>query len=160
MRETKMRAYTDDELLYAATARCNCGAGVAYPLDSHDALGLGAWCCAEALKGVTDTDHDRFPFAFWKIREETSINNHGGATTRPAGSVAQTVGHATCGQCGHEWSSEPYSACGASHHWFPRACPKCGNDAGANGMWSSTDPRPRVETRYRTVVLREETKNG
>lgn len=149
-----MRVYTDLELLYAATARCRCGAGVAYPLDHDDAARRAAWMCSSVLKGTEEpSQHEEFPFAFWKIREETSINNRCGATTRPGGTLARTVGRATCGQCGHERESEPYSACGAGHHWFPGACPQCGNDAGANGVWSSADTRPRVETRYRDVVL-------
>jgi hypothetical protein len=150
---TTNHAYTDDELLYSADARCNCGAGLAYPLKRDDAMRITAWTCSAVLKGAAPQSHESFPFAFWKIREETSINNHHGGTTRPDGTVARTVGHATCGECGHEWDSEPYSACGAGHHWFSGACPKCGNDCGANGSWTSTDPRPRVEHRYRTVVV-------
>ena len=154
MTETATKqTYTDEELLYSATSRCRCGVGLAYPLNHEAAMRVSAWVCSAVLKGAEAESHESFPFAFWKIREETSINNHSGATTRPEGTVARTVGRATCGACGHEWESEPYSACGAGHHWFPGACPKCGNDAGANGSWSSSDPRPRVETRFRTVVI-------
>lgn len=151
-----MKTFGDMELLYSAESRCICGAGMAYPLDNDEAMKLQAWCCSRVLKGESPekgNGHERCPWAFYKIREETSINNRSAATTRPAGTAAKTVGHAKCGACGHEWESEPYQACGASHHWFPGACPKCGNDHGGNGGGSSTDTRPRIETRYRTVVL-------
>ena len=144
--------HTDKTLEYAATVRCKCGAGVAMPLDVEESMSLAAWVCSEVLKGNA-SDHDSFPFVFWKIREETSINNTPGLTTRPAGTIARTIGHATCGQCNSEWESEPYEACGKSHHWFPGNCPKCGNDCGGHGSHSSTDKRPRIEARYRTVIL-------
>ncbi len=147
-----MNTYSDKDLLYSATSRCKCGAGLAYPDNTDDALRIGAWVCADALKGASG-EHESFPFAFYKIREETSINNRAGATTRPAGTVCLTVGKATCGACQHVWQSEPYSACGQSHHWFPGDCPQCGNDCGGHGSWSSADNRPRIETRYRHVVL-------
>lgn len=150
-----MKIYSDLELLYSAESRCVCGAGLAYPLNHEEAWQLRAWVCSSVLAGevVDEKQHDAFPWAFYKIREETSINNRPGTTTRPDGTVARTVGHAKCGACGHEWESEPYQACGALHHWFPGACPECGNDCGGNGTWSSADKRPRIETRYRTVVL-------
>lgn len=147
-----MKTYTDRELEYAATARCRCGAGLAYPEDVADSMAIGAWLCSAVLKGATPDDHDSYPFAFYKIREETSINNGPGMTTRPAGTVARTVGLAKCGACGHEWESDPYEACGKTHHWFPGSCPRCGNDCGGGGSFSSDDRRPRIETRYRTVV--------
>jgi hypothetical protein len=149
------RLYNDTELLYAEDARCKCGAGLAYPLDTEDAMALASWTCSDVLKGKAtggEKNHDALPFAFYKVREETSINGNG-ATTRPPGTIARTVGHAKCCACGHEWQSEPYEACGASHHWFAGACPECGNDCGGAGSWSSEDKRPRIDTRYRTVVL-------
>lgn len=149
-----LRFYKDTELEYAAGARCKCGAGLAQPLNHEDALALRAWVCSALLRGeVAGSEHDVFPFACWKIREETSINNRERITTRPAGTVARTVGRAKCGACGHEWESQPYDACGASHHWFPGACPQCANDCGGHGSWSSADKRPRIDARYRTVVL-------
>lgn len=152
-----MKKYTDKELLYSATSRCKCGAGLAYPLKTEEALRIRAWVCSEALKGGLElgSQHEAYDFAFYKIREETSINNTCKGTTRPAGSVCMTVGKAKCGQCGHEWESEPYSACGLSHHWRPGACPQCGNDCGGGGSWSSDDKRPRIEARYRNVVESE-----
>lgn len=108
--------YTDQELLYAATARCECGAGMAHPLDHEAAMKLRAWRCSVVLKGGGGGGHSELPFAFYKVREETSINNRSGGSTRPAGTVARTVGRAKCPKCGSEWRSEPYNACGASHH--------------------------------------------
>lgn len=144
---------TDKELLYSATARCNCGAGLAYPLDHDKAMKLRAWVCAEVLKGTAEGDkHDAFPFAFYKVREETSINNHGGDTTRPAGTVARTVGQATCPKCHTTWKSEPYSACGASHHWLSGPCPKCGYAVGSGTTYCTTEGEP-IDCRFSDVVL-------
>lgn len=149
-----MKKYDDTNLEYAATARCKCGAGLAQPLDSTECLNLAAWICSKVLKGETEPEgHDSYPFAFYKIREETSINNNGGQTTRPEGTVARIVGKAKCGNCGATWQSEPYIACGQSHHWFPGNCPNCDNDCGGHGHLSSEDKRPRIEAGYHTVVL-------
>lgn len=147
-------ALTDKDLMYAATARCRCGAGLAHPLDHGLAMELRAWVCSAVLKGdpTEIEDHDSPDFAFYKVREETSINNLGGHTTRPAGTVARTVGHAKCPVCKHEWVSEPYSACGAGHHWFPGPCPCCGYAVGAGAMWRS-DEGPAIEKRYPHVVI-------
>lgn len=163
--------FTDRDLLYSATARCRCGSGLAYPLDPERARDLSAWACARLLRGeipanetygardfmgavsAPGPDHELFSWAFFKVREETSINNHGGHTTRPPGTIARTVGRAVCGRCQHTWESEPYSACGASRHWVSGPCPNCGNDCGAGNSWSSSDPRPRIEVRLRDVVL-------
>lgn len=144
---------TDKDLMYAATGRCRCGAGLAHPMDHELALRQRAWTCSAVLKGERlSGDHDCLPFAFWKVREETLINNTGGHTTRPAGTVARMVGTAKCPSCAHEWQSEPYSACGLDHHWFPGPCPNCGHAVGGNGTYRSGDG-PRIETRYWDVVL-------
>lgn len=146
--------YDDAGLLYAATVRCKCGAGVAYPLDHESAMALRAWVCSRVLKGECEAgpDHDNLPFAFWKVREETSINNRGGMTTRPDGTVCRTVGYATCPKCKWRWKSEPYHACGLGHHWYSGACPECGYAVGGAGCYSTSDGEP-IETRYRDVVL-------
>lgn len=151
--------FTDDDLLYAADARCGCGAGLACPLDNKVAFLIGAWRCSAALKGGTEGKHDSYPFAFYKIREETSINNHGGLSTRPPGTVARTVGHARCPVCEHEWESEPYVACGAGHHWFSGPCPGCGYAVGGDGTWR-TGEGESIKTRYRTVVVTEAQKEA
>lgn len=158
---------TDKDLMYAATALCRCGAGLAHPLDHDLAMELRSWVCSAVLKGEgiatpqgfaalrgepPPGDHDALDFAFFKVREETSINNAGGHTTRSPGTIARTVGKAKCPECNHEWQSEPYSACGLGHHWFPGACPGCGHAVGGNGVYRSGDG-PRIETRYPLVVL-------
>ena len=79
-----MKTFTDSELLYAATDRCRCGAGLAYPLDHAEARKLGAWVCSAQLKidaGAPER-HESFHWSMYKIREETSINNTGGHSTR------------------------------------------------------------------------------
>lgn len=162
--------FTDKDLLYAATARCRCGAGLAYPFNHDLAMQLRAWVCSAVLKGdgvATEQtiaalhgdsppgDHDALDWATWKVREETSINNHGGHTTRPPGTVARTVGKAKCPKCQHEWQSEPYSACGLGHHWFPGACPGCGYAVGAHGTYHSDEGEP-IRVGCPDVVLETE----
>ncbi len=147
--------YTDATLMYAATARCAlCNAGLAYPLDPKDAFELGAWVCSSTLKGAEDPLllHTRLPFAFWKVREETSINNYGSHTTRPEGTQCLTVGHFSCPNCTCHWHSQPYSACGKSHHEFSGPCPACGYAVGADGLYSSSEGEP-IDSRYGHVVL-------
>ena len=143
----------DFELLYSATVRCRCGAGLAYPLDSEKAMAQGAWICGAALKDEQlGGEHDAYSFREYKVREETSINNRGGHSTRPAGTIARTVGHAVCPVCAEEWMSEPYDACGRGHHWFSGPCPNCGYAVAAAGSWSSDEGKP-IQHRYHTVVL-------
>lgn len=154
---------TDLHLLYAAAARCRCGAGLAYE-SGRDHFsrkrfpGQAAWSCSSALKGeVGDgTVHDSLPWMLYKVREETSINNREKATTRPLGTVALTVGKAVCPICDKSWESEPYSACGLSHHWFSGPCPGCGYAVGAAGSHSSEEG-PAIKVRYRDVFLSMET---
>lgn len=149
--------FTDFELLYAATARCsNCNAGLAYPhRPSEIHPRPSAWICSRVLKGeVPAREHTSLPFVFWKVREETSINNMSGQTTRPEGTVALTVGHACCpvATCRKRWKSEPYAAPGLSHHWQPGPCPDCGYAVGAHGSYSSTEGKP-IDTRFEDVVF-------
>jgi len=149
-----MNTYTDLDLEYAAAARCSCGAGLAHPLDPAEAMRLAAWVCSAVLKGEVEQlrAHTVYPFAMWKVREESSINNAQGHTTRPPGTRCMTQGHAACPKCGERWQSEPYDANGLSHHWFSGSCPGCGYAVGGNGSWSS-DQGERIDCRYRTVVL-------
>ncbi len=143
--------FSDYDLLYAATARCACGAGLAYPFD-RDRRPMSAWMCSAVLKDeASDGQHDALLWSLYKVREETSINNTSGLTTRPAGTACLTVGAAECPQCGHKWESEPYSACGLSHHWFSGPCPQCGYAVGSAGSWSSTEGEP-IEHRFRAAV--------
>lgn len=149
-----MKPYTDKELLYSESDRCICGAGLAYP-EGGDALLLSSWICSDVLKGAVEPDrsHDRFPFAFYKIREETSINGSG-RTTRPPGTICRTVGKATCPKCQCKWESEPYSAAGASHHWLSGPCPSCGYAVGSGVSYSSNEG-PAIEVRFSHVVLED-----
>lgn len=87
------RKLTPADLVYAATARCPCGAGLAY---ERGCGGHGSWDCSAILLGeaipqgqpgaVTHTD--RLPFAFWKVKSEDQPLPGGvKLTTRPAGSA-------------------------------------------------------------------------
>lgn len=70
------------DLCYAATYRCQCGLGMAYPLDCWT---RGAWYCSSILLGTAEpgTTHDEpKPFVFWEIKSEGQPSARG-ATTRP-----------------------------------------------------------------------------
>lgn len=76
-----------DELLFAATSKCQCGAGLAYPkgIGPH-----GSWYCSDILLGralpASDKNsktHDAgFPFSFYSINSEDQPSAEG-HTTRP-----------------------------------------------------------------------------
>jgi hypothetical protein len=74
--------YTPADLRYAATSRCPCGAGLAYPKDS----GLhGSWDCGAILTGTADANVQhtaKLPFAFYEIKSEDQPSANG-RTTRP-----------------------------------------------------------------------------
>lgn len=159
--------FTDYELLYAAVGRCRCGAGLAYPLDHDYARELRAWVCSRVLKEETEGpayrklpfgadsvegEHDAFDWAFYKVREESSVNNEGGFTTRPSGTICKEVGMAACPKCQHKWESEPYVAHRLGHHWRSGPCPGCGLDHGGDGC-SDSRRGPAIEMRFRHVVV-------
>lgn len=75
--------FTDDELVYSAEVRCQCGAGLAYPCN----IGMrGAWHCADTLtwralrKDHPDSREHREPLPFWFY--DIKGEGHRG-TTRP-----------------------------------------------------------------------------
>ncbi len=73
--------YAPEDLCFSATARCGCGAGLAYPKKS----GMhGSWHCSAILLGAADKTqtHDKLPFAFYEIKSENQPSANG-ATTRP-----------------------------------------------------------------------------
>lgn len=83
-----------DRLIFAAHARCVCGAGLAYDPASEDPdspfVGPSYWDCSAIILG-TAVPHgepgavvhtDRLPFAFYEIKSEGQPSA-GGATTRP-----------------------------------------------------------------------------
>jgi len=70
--------FTDDELRYAASERCNCGHGMAYPAK----CGIHHyWDCSAILKGIADKNvkhSGRMPFTFYEVKLENENR-----TTRP-----------------------------------------------------------------------------
>lgn len=105
--------YTGAELRYAATSRCTCGAGLAYPLDHADAQELSAWVCSRVLLGevempagapsapsgffapverpdVAGVVHQGFSFVSYEIKSEAQPSVRG-ATTRPAGEAVAAL---------------------------------------------------------------------
>lgn len=149
-------SFNDTQLVYTATSRCKCGAGLAYPRDQREAMKLRGWACSKVLRGETGPEdkgqHEIFDWAFFKIREESSINNQGAHSTRPPGTALRTIGMASCPKCGTQWESEPYDAAALGRHWRSGPCPTCGLDHGADGC---TDSRrgPAIKWTSRDVVI-------
>lgn len=83
----KKGPFKDKHLVYAATARCLCGAGMAYPKGMGP---RGHWDCSDILTGSAipsgqpgATRHEaQLPFVFYEIKSETQPSANG-ATTRP-----------------------------------------------------------------------------
>jgi len=74
--------FTTEDLIFAATARCSCGAGFAYPkeIDIH-----GSWYCSAILLGNAPggSSHDGpKSFATYEIKSEGQ-SSADGQTTRP-----------------------------------------------------------------------------
>jgi hypothetical protein len=83
--------YADEELRYAAGARCPCGAGLAY----HKRTSIrGAWECSDVLTGraarqldgvTLAVEHtEPLPFAFFEVKSEDQPSAQG-HSTRPKG---------------------------------------------------------------------------
>lgn len=81
------RAYLADELRFAATSRCTCGAGLAYHRDAHE-IRDGAWRCSAAMMHALPTpdpfagQHKELPFMVYEVKSEDQPSAQG-ATTRP-----------------------------------------------------------------------------
>lgn len=83
------QVYTDNELRYAAYARCQCGAGLAY-VKNHDLREVNSWDCSDILTARAipsgqpgSVVHDGpFPFFCYEIKSEDQPSANG-ATTRP-----------------------------------------------------------------------------
>lgn len=94
-----------ERLVYAATARCPCGAGLAY--DPAGEVGgddspfhrPNAWDCSAILLGTASPKGEPgsvqhtgvLPFSFYNIKPENQPSAYG-ATTRPAPASAATAG--------------------------------------------------------------------
>lgn len=74
--------FSEDELVYAAYARCECGLGMAYPKK----IGMfGSWYCSGMLTHTLDhskTHSSPLPFAMWEVKSEDQPSANG-ASTRP-----------------------------------------------------------------------------
>lgn len=99
-RETELRSKVlIDRLIFAASSRCPCGAGLAYDPLGEDASspfkGPSYWDCSSIILGTAvasgqpgSVQHtDRLPFIFYEIKSEDQPSANG-ATTRPAKEAA------------------------------------------------------------------------
>ena len=162
--------YTSTELLYAATTRCPCGAGMAYPLDHDDAQEISAWVCSRVLlceveipsgaqppsagffSPVTRVDtagqaHHGLPFNTYSIKSEGQPSAQG-ASTRPAGAHVESEPHCRCLACGHEYVAARRRN-DTQRNNEGMDCPKCGATYLAAGGALGT----QIEVRSRTVVV-------
>ena len=76
--------FTVDELRFAATLRCPCGAGMAYPVGAMNMH--GTWDCSAILMGTAaiEVEHSpALPFMFYEVKSEDQPSADG-QTTRPA----------------------------------------------------------------------------
>lgn len=73
--------FAADDLVFAATTRCHCDAGLAYPSDigAH-----GFWCCSAILMGTAAACRhtEPLPFMFYEVKCELQPSA-AGRTTRP-----------------------------------------------------------------------------
>jgi hypothetical protein len=79
-----VNTYAPKDLVYAATVRCLCGAGMAY-VKSRALSDMKFWDCSAILLGRADekVKHEaRLPFVFYEIKSEKQPSANG-ATTRP-----------------------------------------------------------------------------
>lgn len=80
-----LKTFKPADLIYAATQRCRCGAGLAYPRYAEPFGPTANWDCSAILTGTARTDvvhEDSLPFAFHKIKSEQQPSGNG-ASTRP-----------------------------------------------------------------------------
>lgn len=77
-----------DELIFSATNRCACGAGIAYPKD----IGVwGSWICSDILRGLaiaagkegSKQHSSNLPFSMYEIKSEDQPSANS-MTTRPS----------------------------------------------------------------------------
>jgi hypothetical protein len=141
--------FTVYELLFAAGARCVCGAGMAYP----DNIGMhGAWYCSAILLGqaAPGTEHSpAYPFAFYKVKSEAQPTQ-AGATTRPKGTHVETEPTYACHYCGNTGKWPRYR----TDEQRPKdlACSKCG----ARYLNSDGSSNSKIHTRWFHVVVDDE----
>lgn len=116
------RTLKESDLVYSATARCCCGAGLAYINNCHMIKGAEhAWDCSDILinRAIAKEQEgflrhtDLYPFAFWKIKSEKSVRL-GGLTTR--GNKAKPCEECQSGKTVHYTHFE-YMGKLATAHW-------------------------------------------
>ncbi len=123
--------YLPHQIRYSAVHRCNCGAGLAYPV--HRAA--NAWACSKVLLGEIERQgrhkHGEYPFAMYEIKSEGQPSAHG-LTTRPPehGKILWRT-HATC-SCGHTWETEFYQPLERYQKGMAGTCTECGNTNGSD----------------------------
>ena len=81
MAEAPDRNVTADDLVWAATARCKCGAGYVYPNFSHDAH--GHWFCSASILGTATVGSEHRDLCA-RSRSRSGTSSRTGNRRRPA----------------------------------------------------------------------------
>lgn len=166
---------TVNDLLYAAQTRCQCGAGLAYPLHSIDIH--GSWICSAVLLDEVELDsgasqeyrhehpstfqgavvdtkgqlHISLPFAFYEVKSESQPSAEG-RTTRPCGTHVEHEPVCECKKCGCKWTAASRRPADRTKRNFDLDCPntKCGalNEHPTRGYLTMD-----IEVRYPTIVV-------
>lgn len=129
------KTYTASELLFAATSRCKCGAGLAYPPDDDAwCKKEAAWCCSAVLMGLIPDvpeqhgKHDAYPWMMYEIKSEDQPSAAGRTTRLPGDGRVEVRAECACKKCGRKWESE-WRSPAASNVWHHSDCPGCGEPA-------------------------------
>lgn len=142
--------FTPFELLYAATFRCRCGAGMAYPEDTGSA---GSWYCSAILHGQASRDVDHtpaHPFAFYEPKSESQPSAYG-ASTRPEGTHIEIEPHYVCRNCGNAGKVPRYRRDGTRESLENIACDNCGEKY----LKPDGCSNPKMNVRFFHVVVDE-----
>lgn len=113
------------ELTFSSSARCRCGAGLAYPTDGTKIS--GSWECSAVLLGESEASpaHESYPFAFYNIESDNQPSQGGRTTRRADQGISKIRPRATCKKCGETWTAEWRSPADRDP-WRMDPCPTCG----------------------------------
>lgn len=156
--------YEPTELLFAARARCRCGAGLAYPMNDDEwNRKARMWACSAVLMNTApesdnisrrgpfttekpEAQHDAYEWWCYEIKSEGQPSADG-ATTRPPGHHVEQKPMSTCKKCGAKWESPSVRPALAYKSVLP--CPGCGETSRSPEGYSN----PNVDTRFPDVVV-------
>jgi len=138
--------FTLYDLTFAASFRCVCGAGMAYP----DGIGMhGAWYCSSVLRGQAAQGTTHTPahsFMFYEVKSETQPSQ-AGMTTRPQGTHVEREPAYACLNCGNVGRAPRYREGLEKRPLI--VCSQCGT----NNLNEDGSSNSKIKTRWFTVVV-------